>query len=151
MRSDRYVLDEKQRPVVERDLHKWARWMEDTDRHVGDTRWGPEITIPESPPFRKERKAQQYRVSTVFLGLDHRFGVPGPPILWESMVFAHGMSFDNDCRRCAGSIEQAHAMHEEMVAWVKQQIESTNDNGPDDLPERSPREGNTGSENASDD
>lgn len=26
-------------------------------------------------------------VSTVFMGMDHRFGGDGPPILWETMIF----------------------------------------------------------------
>jgi len=34
-----------------------------------------------------------YRVSTVFLGLDHRWGDEGPPILFETMVFS-GEGFD---------------------------------------------------------
>jgi hypothetical protein len=28
-----------------------------------------------------------YRVSTVFLGVDHNFAMHGPPVLWETMVF----------------------------------------------------------------
>lgn len=79
MRSDKYILDAHGDPQVCEDLFTWTHWME-THRgllHVADTRFGA------------------VRVSTVFLGLDHGFGAfaealgwePGPPILYESMVF----------------------------------------------------------------
>jgi predicted DNA-binding transcriptional regulator AlpA len=47
----------------------WARWFETAERtvasdHVGDV-----------------------HVSTVFLALDHNFGLEGPPVLWETMIF----------------------------------------------------------------
>ncbi len=56
------------------------------------------------------------KVSTVFLGLDHNFG-DGPPILWETLVF--GGPMNGQQTRCAGSREQAEAMHEKMVQLVK--------------------------------
>lgn len=56
-------------------------------------------------------------VSTVFLGLDYRFGSKGPPILWETLVF--GGKMDQEMTRCSGSREQAVAMHQKMVARVK--------------------------------
>ncbi len=68
-----YVLNENGEPVPEPDLLKWARWFEDFDRVVDATyvnRGDIEITI-----------------STVFLGVDHRYGDDGPPVLWETMVF----------------------------------------------------------------
>jgi hypothetical protein len=55
-----------------------------------------------------------YRVSTVFLGVNHNFGGGGAPILWETMVFSGGES-DVDSNRCAGGREQAEAMHAQMV------------------------------------
>lgn len=54
--------------TVEVDLMEWAQWYQTADRHVGDT------------------TTQLYRISTVFLGLDHSWG-RGPPMLFETMVF----------------------------------------------------------------
>jgi hypothetical protein len=50
-------------------------------------------------------------VSTVFLGLDHRFG-DGPPIVFETMVF--GGPFDQDCDRYE-SWDEAVAGHARIV------------------------------------
>jgi hypothetical protein len=55
-------------------------------------------------------------VSTVFLGLNHRWG-EGSPILWETMVFGGKLDMEQD--RCSGSLEQAQAMHRDMVVAVK--------------------------------
>jgi len=53
-----------------RDMFTWARWFEGANTRVDYT----EIT-------------SQCRVSTIFLGLDHRFGRDGPPLVFETMVF----------------------------------------------------------------
>ena len=39
------------------------------------------------------------RVSTVFLGIDHNFGVSGPPLVFETMVFHGDGSADLYCAR----------------------------------------------------
>src|SRR5580704_18065197 len=65
-----WILDE-QRRTQRVGLHKWAEWFEDiTNRIVDFTEINSEV-----------------RVSTVFLGIDHRFGGVGPPVLFETMVF----------------------------------------------------------------
>lgn len=51
------------------DLMTWANWFEKSERHVADSRKG------------------DVRVSTVFLGIDHRYGGNGPPLLFETMIF----------------------------------------------------------------
>lgn len=68
--TDKYVLDDDGNARVENDLMTWAAWMERGDRHLAVTR------TPDGT-----------RISTVFLGLDHNFGLEGSPILWETMVF----------------------------------------------------------------
>jgi hypothetical protein len=65
--NGRYILI-GQTPVPCEDLLEWGRWMQDADRIVLRTVIG------------------EWRVSTVFLGLDHQFG-QGPPILFETMIF----------------------------------------------------------------
>lgn len=81
------------------DLLEWAAWFEEADRRVAYTEVG------------------HARISTVFLGLNHRYSGDGPPILWETMVF--GGDLDQEQDRCAGSREQAEAMHARMVERVR--------------------------------
>lgn len=75
MRHGRYMLDEEGNPKPEPDLLKWAMWYEYSHQSKG----------------KDNRILQQDHIggifiSTIFLGLDHSFGV-GPPILWETMIF----------------------------------------------------------------
>jgi len=58
-------------PVLCNDLILWATWFEDASRIVQQDQIG------------------DYLVSTVFLGIDHNFGLTGThrPILFESMTF----------------------------------------------------------------
>lgn len=54
------------------------------------------------------------RVSTVWLGINHQFGM-GPPLIFETTVFGDaGWSNEIDCERYA-TLEQAKAGHEAMV------------------------------------
>lgn len=64
---------------------------------------------------RRETKTGDATISTVHLGLDHRFG-EGPPLIFETMVFGGGL--DQECDRYS-TIEQAHAGHERMVDRVR--------------------------------
>lgn len=54
-------------------------------------------------------------VSTVFLGIDHRFGAAGPPLLFETMAFPNdGTMEDLDCGRYS-TWDEAESGHWEMV------------------------------------
>jgi len=64
-----YILDGKE-PVEVSDVLTWADWFETADRIVKQTTLNQEV-----------------RVSTVFLGLNHRFIGAGPPLLFETMIF----------------------------------------------------------------
>jgi len=55
-------------------------------------------------------------VSTVFLGLDHGFGRPGPPILFETMVFGGPM---DDYQERYATWDEAEAGHERIVALAR--------------------------------
>lgn len=92
---DKYILNGHQ-PVPEPDLIKWAEWYATADRQVADSMQG------------------DVRVSTVFLGLDHRFG-HGPPVLFETMVFINGSG--SDCERYC-TWDEAVAGHARWVAQV---------------------------------
>lgn len=87
-----YILDDQGEPVAEPDLFAWAEWLEGAyrtgSRHLADDTIGP------------------YRVSTIFLGLDHQFGVGGPPVLWETMIFGVEEEVELLGRRCRKPIDQ---------------------------------------------
>jgi hypothetical protein len=66
----KYILAEDGKtPIIEPDVIKWARWFEKSNRRVAFDQIG------------------STEISTVFLGIDHRFHSGGPPILWETMIF----------------------------------------------------------------
>lgn len=68
--TDRYIL-KNGKPVPEPDLYKWGEWFEKPENRIV-----------------KQDKKNGIKVSTVFLALDHNFSGVGPPLLWETMVFA---------------------------------------------------------------
>jgi hypothetical protein len=90
-----YILDGHK--VVACDMMTWARWFESADRHVKLTEQG------------------DVRISTVFLGLDHRFSGKGRPIVFETMVF-QGTHGDDTERYCTW--DEAEAGHARWVAKV---------------------------------
>lgn len=72
--TGKYILDGHKDPVECMSLMMWCAWMEWARRH-GKLQVGVDKVL------------KRFTVSTVFLGLDHRFGDTGPPILFETMVF----------------------------------------------------------------
>ena len=68
-----YILDKNKKVKKEKDLITWAMWLESADKHIAHT------------------KLKTIYVSTIFLGLNHRFG-PGKPLLFETMVFSNRTS-----------------------------------------------------------
>ena len=98
--NDKYILI-GQTPVPEPELLAWARWYE-------ENRESCQVALT---------KIHGFTVSTVFLGLDHRFHGGGPPILFETMVFGDGKG--DDMERCTTWAE-AEQMHKRMVARVRE-------------------------------
>lgn len=87
-----YILDENDEPKLV-DTLLWAKWLEENN----DKRRVAHTTLPWGT-----------RISTVFLGLDHGFGLLDEgekdykPVLWESMCFPWyegGRAVDRDCER----------------------------------------------------
>lgn len=73
-------------------------------------------------PSNKDRIVKQeyvgeFWVSTVFLGLDHSFG-EGPPLLWETMVFAG--DFHEQYMDRYSSEKDALEGHEKAKTWAKE-------------------------------
>ena len=101
-RHHHYILDADNRPVAV-GLDEWAMWFETADRRVAYT----EIT-------------SQVFVSTVFLGIDHRFGYrEGPPLLFETMVFKDKETMEEDgCWRYS-SWDDAQAGHDAVVKRLR--------------------------------
>ncbi len=99
--AEYYILDGKTPVTCE--VLEWAKWFGKNDRKVNHTEIG------------------NFIISTVFLGLDHRFGCKSEwlPILFETMVFEGGACADMDRY---SSWEQAEEGHDRMVEKVKQQI-----------------------------
>lgn len=97
--SDKYILNEHGCPVIEPDLLMWAHWFEGNERII------------------KQEHYRGWMVSTVFLGLNHRFG-PGEPILWETMVF--GGPLNQEGERCAGNKSNALEMHGRWMVKVRE-------------------------------
>jgi len=93
-----YIL--KNCRVVEVDLLAWAEWIKNPEnKRVAQT------------------YIDDYRISTVFLGLDHNYEEDGPPILFETMVFK-GSDSDLDMDRYS-TYSEAEQGHQRMVDKVK--------------------------------
>lgn len=94
-----FILDENQSPILADSTLHWGRWMEDNlrNRHVGDDTIG------------------NYRVSTVFLGLDHKFSDRGWPVLFETMVFR--LDENGQRQLAADDSDDLDMMQERYTTW----------------------------------
>lgn len=90
-----------QTPVPEDDPVKWVEFFQDVDnRRVALT------------------KVKGMEVSTIFLGMDHRFVGDGPPILFETMVFKENSNHDEfQWRYCTW--KEAEEGHRRVVQAIK--------------------------------
>lgn len=96
-----YILD-GHTPVPCPDLAWWGWWFETADRHVALT------------------EHELFRISTVFLGLDYRYG-EGPPLVFESMAFEADSWSAIDCMRYA-SWDDAEIGHKAMVRRMLEHV-----------------------------
>lgn len=110
MRPRKYIIDDKGRVVPEPDIYKWGKFFEQRDKRIV-----------------KQEQVGDFWISTVFLGLDHRWKIDGPPVLWETMAFGKNRN-EEDMERCSGTREQAEAMHERMVKKYER-LETRNQKG----------------------
>ena len=94
MKSFFWILGEDHRPQQIDDIVEWAH-----------------------PPYDwrvAEDFTDKVRVSTMFLGIDHRHFGEGPPILFETMVFDRASGEDLDCVRYS-SWDDAETGHATML------------------------------------
>jgi hypothetical protein len=96
MSFGQYVLDKDGQPVECFDTVTWGMWMQQANE--------------ERMVARDE--ANGIEVSTVFLGLDHRYTMSGDPVLWETMVFG----LEDEIQMRYTSREDALEGHARMVA-----------------------------------
>lgn len=61
------------------------------------------------------------RVSTIFLGIDQRFG-DGPPILFETMIFCPSNEAIDQWRERCCTWEEAETLHKEACKLVRESI-----------------------------
>lgn len=83
-------------------IHEWSAYMTSADRHVRLT----EVHTPG---------ASTAQISTVFLGIDHAFGLDERPVLFETMVF--GGQF-NECQWRYSTWDEAEEGHAQVVALM---------------------------------
>lgn len=95
--TGKYILEGK-RPVKCYDLTEWCKFVENNNRIVKQTHLGKVL------------------ISTVFLGLDHRFTGEGPPILFETMIFG---GTHNDYQVRYTTWKAAEAGHKRAVDLVR--------------------------------
>lgn len=99
---DHYILDDDHRVVKTDNMSVWAVFMSNKKRRVDYTDVG------------------DVEISTVFLGLNHRYIGGGPPLLFETMIF--GGEHDQYCYRYS-SWDDAVVGHEMAVKMVKATVE----------------------------
>lgn len=95
--SDKYVINADNTVAKMDDLVEWAARFETDDRRVART-----------------YMADGRVVSTVFLGLDHRYG-DGPPLVFETMVFPSQKDFCEEWVERCSTYQQAIKQHHDGV------------------------------------
>ena len=102
-----YILeaDHSVRPAknIEEQAEQWKNWEENGPFIKGHPRVVDKATVGD------------FEVSTVFLAIDHGLFRGGPPILFETMVFAKDTPADHFCQRYA-TWDETKKGHDEVVA-----------------------------------
>ena len=97
MKTSRHWILDGKTPVAVDDTRTWAEQFEKIEqRRVQKTKFG------------------DVEISTVFLGLDHSFGM-GPPLLFETMIFGGKHDQFQDRYSTWDAAEKGHAQAIEIV------------------------------------
>jgi len=101
--SLKYIeVDGKPQPCD--NLEEWGQWFENTaNRKVRETLIGP------------------FRVSTIFLGLDHSHDETGPPLFYETLVFdlVYKSDLESQTMRRYATREKAIHGHDDEVKKIR--------------------------------
>lgn len=101
---------------------KMGWWKLDEQKNPVYLGEGPEAILLLKDYDSEDRRVAldligNFRVSTVFLALDHNYADHGPPVLFETMVFEDDKHSDLACERYS-TWDQAMTGHKRMVAAV---------------------------------
>lgn len=100
--AENWILDKDGRTPIQVPLLEWVDWFGNFKNRI----------------VKQEELPNTFRVSTVFLGLDHNFD-GGKSLLFETMVFPADSMGDLDCERYS-TWDEAEAGHKKMVEkWEK--------------------------------
>lgn len=100
-KKDKFILDENNN-VIPANLMEWAEWLE----NAGQKKIVQQDYIDDN------------FISTVFLGLDHGFGMSSEPLIFETMVFSGNPGKDIYCDRST-TWKEAVKGHKRAIQWVK--------------------------------
>jgi hypothetical protein len=99
---DKHVYDKHGLPIS---YEEWGiRFLDKKYRRVAETNFGPA------------------RVNTIWLGIDHNFLGNGPPIIFETMIFAERVEELDERMWRTSTLEDAIKAHEHAVQIVKDNI-----------------------------
>lgn len=98
---DHYILNDNNEAVKAGSLGAWAQWFEKANRTLA------------------RYDAKNAFVSTVFLGIDHRFYGEGDPIVFETMVFGSNL---NQRQWRYDSYERAMKGHRQVRKMLKKAV-----------------------------
>jgi hypothetical protein len=89
------------------------RYFDRTGRPIRWSVWGK---LGENEAYRRvaETRVDSVRVSTIWLGINHRFGSPGSPLIFETMVFGGQQIEENQWRY--STEEEALEGHQTVVS-----------------------------------
>ena len=90
------------------ELDTWATWFQAADNWIAKD-W-----------------LEHFSVSTVFLGLDHNFHDHGPPLIFETMVFANG-GWMGEWMMRSSTYHEAMTAHELAMLYVSETTFETQD------------------------
>lgn len=94
---------------------QWYKLQDDAPVPVPPDEWSAWFETHTKDRIVRQETIDDVSISTVFLGIDHSFGIGDEPLIFETMIF--GGEHDNYQERYA-TREQALAGHERAVALV---------------------------------
>jgi hypothetical protein len=117
-KKDKYILDENNN-VIKADLHTWGEFLENSNGRTSV----------------KQETIGEFFISTVFIGLDHKFSSPEEklkpdykPDIFETMVFKRGdFSSEEYCDRYS-TWKEAEEGHQKAIEWIKNGCKEENEN-----------------------